>query len=110
MKNLRRWIVEPGKTAPFARMMGVVLRAQLTYPNAMLEAEAYDVPFTPIWWWWNPEADEYVLTLWDTEAGKDKPAMYSFGTSDPTGTFGRPTKMIVPPSLRNAARKLLNNK
>ena len=80
--------------------------------SAMDTAEHDGVPFTPIWWWWNGDADEYIMTLWDTEAGRDPsdPPMYSFGTSDPTGTFGRPAKLLVPPSLRNAARKLLNNK
>lgn len=115
-KPLKKW--EDWATAqvttsrdPWANtLMAAVLRYRLLTVSPVTEAERDGVPFTPIWWWWNHDADEYIMTLWDTEAGKDQPPMYSFGTSDPAGTFGRPTKMIVPKSTRVAIRKLLNNK
>lgn len=111
MKKWGDWAVEATKTRKHPGLLAVTLRYRLTTPNPITEAERDGVPFTPIWWWWNHDADEYVMTLWDTEAGKDElPAGYLIGTSDPAGTFGRPTKMIVPKSTRVAIRKLLNNK
>ena len=117
-KPLKKW--EDWATAqvttnrePWANtLMAAVLRYRLLTVSPVTEAERDGVPFTPIWWWWwNHDADEYVMTLWDTEAGKDEfPAGYLMGTSDPAGTFGRPTKMIVPPSYRKAIRKLIDNK
>ena len=74
--------------------------------NPVAEAEYHSVPFTPIWWWWNDEADEYVMTLWDTNAGKAQRAPYSFGSTDPRGLFGRPTKLIASPSIVNSVRKI----
>lgn len=91
-------------------LLGAILRYRLLTVNPVTEAECDGVPFTPIWWWWNRDADEYIMTLWDTEAGKDEPPMYSFGASDPAGTWGKPTTFIVPPSYRKAIRKLLDNK
>jgi hypothetical protein len=92
------------------RVMDSVLRFKLWHCDVYAEAEANDVPFTPIWWWWNADADEYIMTLWDTNAGKDNIPMYSFGASDPAGTWGKPTKMIAPLSYRKAIRKLTGNK
>jgi hypothetical protein len=113
MKKWGDWAVEhieKGRRNPQGNLLSAILRYRLTTPHPITEAESDGVPFTPIWWWWNHDADEYVMTLWDTEAGKDGPQMLSFGTSDPAGTFGRPAKMIVPESTRVAIRKLLDNK
>lgn len=51
--------------------IGCVLRFRLGDRDpSVIEAEADSVPFTPVWWWWNADADEFVMTMWDTEAGK----------------------------------------
>ena len=114
MKRWQDYAVERTGNGPRnakGNLLNAILRYRLLAVSPVIEAEREGVPFTPIWWWWNRDADEYVMTLWDTEAGKDEfPAGYLMGTSDPAGTFGRPTKMIVPKSTRVAIRKLLNNK
>ena len=35
--------------------------------ESVAEAQANDVPFTPVWWWWNAKTDEYVMTMWEIE-------------------------------------------
>lgn len=91
------------------RVMDSVLRFKLWHCDVYAEAEANAVPFTPIWWWWNADADEYIMTLWDTNAGKDNIPMYSFGASDPAGprSLSIARKLLIAPQHLSAARKLL---
>lgn len=96
-KDLRNVMLPAAKYSPYrGTLMGAVLRYRLvlaTTADPVTEAEYHNVPFTPIWWWWNAEADEYVMTLWDTEAGKDP---------------DRPKQMLVPSNTISQARKLIN--
>lgn len=90
--------------------IGCVLRFRLGDRDpSVIEAEVDSVPFTPVWWWWNADADEYVMTLWDTEAGKTKPAMFSFGASDPRFNM-QPTKLLVPATSLNVVRQVMRKK
>ena len=66
MKPTHHWLAKPGQTLPFARLLGAVLRFRIEHDREYAEAEANGVAFTPICWWWNADADEYVLTMWDT--------------------------------------------
>ena len=75
-KDLRNAMLPAAKHAPYrGTLMGAVLRYRLvsaTTADPVKEAEDHKVPFTPIWWWWNAEADEYVMTLWDTNLLTDE--------------------------------------
>ena len=103
-KDFRNIMRSPNRDLRRGTLMGAVLRYRLM-ADPVAEAEYYKVPFTPIWWWWNAEADEYILTMWDTNAGKEPP-MYSFGSTDPRVAFGTPTKLVVSPSIVNSVRKI----
>ena len=66
MKRWQDWSIKATETRQFASLLGAVLRFRLMHDNGCAEAERNGVPFTPICWWWNRDADEYVLTMWET--------------------------------------------
>jgi hypothetical protein len=113
MKRWQDWAVEhteKGARNPRANLLTVILRFRIEHDNGCAEAERDGVPFTPIWWWWNRDADEYVMTLWDTEAGKDElPAGHLIGKSDPAAMFGRPN-LLRHEQLHKQFLFLRNNK
>ena len=70
-KDFRNIMRNPNRDLRRGTLMGAVLRYRLM-ADPVAEAEYHKVPFTPIWWWWNAEADEYVMTLWDTNLLTDE--------------------------------------
>jgi len=53
---------------PRPSFLGAAIRFRVGQRDeSVIEAQANDVPFTPVWWWWNKDEDEYVMTMWEIE-------------------------------------------
>jgi len=85
MKRWQDWAADAVNTRHESRhrpgsFLGAAIRFRVYDREASIdEAQVNDVPFTPIWWWWNPETDEYIMTLWDTEPLKEPQSTYFVG-------------------------------
>ena len=71
MKRWQDWAVEqiPLKLdTPRPSFLGAAIRFRVGQRDeSVIEAQTNDVPFTPVWWWWNAKTDEYVMTMWEIE-------------------------------------------
>jgi hypothetical protein len=69
MKRWQDWAADAvSLNTPRPSFLGVALRFRVSQRDeSATEAQANDVPFTPVWWWWNKDEDEYVMTMWEIE-------------------------------------------